>query len=120
MDDDKLRVVCLCADWCGVCRDYRATFSDAAASFRDCQGYNNCPIIKDGRIYPCAYVAFADVFSERFDVSGLEVGDRDSISIDSAQDSDAIMSFLSNPVPWCRHCDMASREFYSWEPEAKE
>lgn len=33
MDNDKLRVVCLCADWCGVCRDYRATFSDAAASF---------------------------------------------------------------------------------------
>ncbi|HZT56582.1 MAG TPA: thioredoxin domain-containing protein [Burkholderiaceae bacterium] len=31
--NDALRVVCLCAGWCGVCRDYRATFDAAAASF---------------------------------------------------------------------------------------
>jgi len=30
-DDEALRVVCLCAAWCGVCRDYRATFDAAAA-----------------------------------------------------------------------------------------
>ncbi len=33
MDDDQLRVVCLCAAWCGVCRDYAAPFDAAAASF---------------------------------------------------------------------------------------
>lgn len=32
-NDDTLRVVCLCAGWCGVCRDYRATFDAALASF---------------------------------------------------------------------------------------
>lgn len=26
-------VVCLCAEWCGVCRDYRATFAQAQAQF---------------------------------------------------------------------------------------
>jgi thioredoxin 1 len=31
MSDEALRVVCLCAGWCGVCRDYRAVF-DAAAT----------------------------------------------------------------------------------------
>lgn len=31
MSDDALQVVCLCAAWCGVCRDYRATFDAAAA-----------------------------------------------------------------------------------------
>jgi thiol-disulfide isomerase/thioredoxin len=29
--DDGLRVFCLCAAWCGVCRDYRAVFDAAAA-----------------------------------------------------------------------------------------
>jgi len=33
MPGERLRVVCLCADWCGVCRDYRATFDSASASF---------------------------------------------------------------------------------------
>jgi thiol-disulfide isomerase/thioredoxin len=26
-------VVCLCAQWCGVCRDYRATFAQVQAKF---------------------------------------------------------------------------------------
>jgi len=25
-------VICLCADWCGTCRDYRAVFDQAAAA----------------------------------------------------------------------------------------
>jgi thioredoxin 1 len=29
---EPLRVVCLCAAWCGVCRDYRAVFDAAAAA----------------------------------------------------------------------------------------
>jgi hypothetical protein len=29
-DDDALQVICLCAEWCGVCREWRAIF-DAAA-----------------------------------------------------------------------------------------
>lgn len=32
-DGERLQVVCLCAAWCGVCRDYRATFDAAAAAF---------------------------------------------------------------------------------------
>ena len=26
-------VVCLCADWCGLCRDYRSVFADMAARY---------------------------------------------------------------------------------------
>ena len=31
--DDVLRVVCVCAAWCGVCRDYATLFDDAALAF---------------------------------------------------------------------------------------
>lgn len=30
---DALHVVCLCAAWCGSCRDYRTTFDSVAAAF---------------------------------------------------------------------------------------
>lgn len=30
--DATLRVICLCAGWCGVCRDWRALFDQAAAA----------------------------------------------------------------------------------------
>jgi thioredoxin 1 len=28
-----LRVICLCAEWCGVCRDYSQAFEQAATAF---------------------------------------------------------------------------------------
>lgn len=31
--DPPLLVVCLCAQWCGACRDYRQVFDAAGASF---------------------------------------------------------------------------------------
>lgn len=33
MDDREWTVTCLCAEWCGVCRDYRAGFEALAARF---------------------------------------------------------------------------------------
>ena len=33
MDDGVLQVVCLCAAWCGVCRDYAAPFGQVALAF---------------------------------------------------------------------------------------
>jgi MoaA/NifB/PqqE/SkfB family radical SAM enzyme len=87
---------------------------DPKASFDGCQGFNNCPIIKDGRIYPCAYTAFADVFRERFDIDGLCLSDGDSISIRGDLDGEQVMGFLRRPVPWCGNCDMGNRTFCAW------
>ena len=32
---DEFLVICLCAEWCGTCRDYRAGFNELAAQFPD-------------------------------------------------------------------------------------
>lgn len=87
---------------------------DMLSSFQRCQGFNNCPIIRDGRLYPCAYAAFGDVFGGYFGLEGLGAGPKDSISIRDDADPEAVIEFLRHPVPWCAHCDMDSREFYTW------
>jgi MoaA/NifB/PqqE/SkfB family radical SAM enzyme len=84
-------------------------------SFRACKGFNNCPILKDGRIYPCAYTAYADIFTKKFDVDGLEVTEADSISIYDETDPYVVAEFLMRPVPWCTHCDAKSLEYFDWE-----
>lgn len=33
--DDRLWVVCLCAEWCGACREYRPLFEQVAAAHPD-------------------------------------------------------------------------------------
>jgi MoaA/NifB/PqqE/SkfB family radical SAM enzyme len=87
---------------------------DPARSFKRCQGFNNCPIVRDGRLYPCAYVAFADVFRERFGIEGLRVDGRDWVSIREHPDPAEVMKFLTRPVPWCENCDMEHRELFEW------
>lgn len=85
---------------------------DPATSFRRCRGVMNCPVLRDGRLYPCAYAAFVDIFIKRFGTPELEVGAADFVSID--EDPYVIWDFLNNPVPWCRHCDWDSKETYHW------
>jgi len=87
---------------------------DAADSFRRCTGVNNCPMLRDGRLYPCAYIAYCDVLAERFGVSGIEATERDSIAIDEKTDADEVMKFLLSPVPWCAHCDFDDFSMFEW------
>jgi MoaA/NifB/PqqE/SkfB family radical SAM enzyme len=87
---------------------------DPEDSFKRCSGINNCPMLRDGRLYPCAFTAYADVLRDRFDLDALEVGDRDSISILDDRDPQEVLDFLRRPVPYCRHCDFDHFELYPW------
>lgn len=86
---------------------------DPADSYRRCGGINNCPLYKDGRLYPCAYTAYIDVFTERFGIEDMRVSDKDSIAI-RENDSSSILKFMMRPVPFCRHCDFDHFEMYEW------
>lgn len=92
----------------------RSASQDPADSFARCRTVANCPTLRDGRLYPCAYIAYIDLFSERFGVEGLEPGPEDSISIFETSDAYRIMDFLLSPVPWCSHCDFDAAENYAW------
>lgn len=87
---------------------------DGARSFKRCQGFNNCPIVRDGRLYPCAYAAYADVYRERFGIDGLRAGDRDSLALGERHSPSEVVRFLTHSVPWCENCDMEHREFFAW------
>ncbi len=71
---------------------------DEAVSFRRCRGVMNCPVLRDGRIYPCAYTAFVDIFIKKFGTEGLEAGESDSISIDRGPLRDLGLSQQPGPV----------------------
>ena len=87
---------------------------DPTHAFQGCGGVNNCPILRDGRLYPCAYVAYSDILSNRFDLAGLEPAEEDSISIMGEHTPYEVFDFLCKPVPWCRYCDVDSKADYEW------
>jgi MoaA/NifB/PqqE/SkfB family radical SAM enzyme len=87
---------------------------DPKNSFEGCGGVNNCPILRDGRLYPCAYAAYSDILQDRFGIEGLEPGEEDSIAIDGTHTPYEIFDFLCKPVPWCRFCDVDQVSTYEW------
>lgn len=91
---------------------------DAAESFRGCQGLKNRPLLRHGRLYPCANVAYADLFRGHFKLPGLQVYPTDWISIRDEPDPETVFAFLRNPVHWCGNCDMSNRSSYEWGQSA--
>jgi hypothetical protein len=87
---------------------------NAADSFVRCVGLSNCAIIKGGRMYPCAHIAYADILRKRFDIEGLSPAEKDSISIYDGATGDDIVDFLMAPVPWCKNCDYPALEYFTW------
>jgi len=87
---------------------------DASRSFDRCRGLSNCAIVRDGRLYPCAHAAYADIPAKKFGVEDILPCDADSISIFGDADGDDIIRFLMTPIPWCAHCDFDSFETYEW------
>lgn len=93
--------------------DLRAS-ADPKRSFDSCRGLSNCAIVRDGRLYTCAHVAYADILVDKFDLPTLQPGADDSIDIHAAVTGDDVIDFLTTPVPWCAHCDFDRFETYAW------
>lgn len=87
---------------------------DPVDAFHRCQGYNNCPIVRAGRLYPCAVIAYSDVLADRFDVQGLASKEGSSVDIFSVDDGWEVLDFMLRPVEWCSHCDFGSITFERW------
>lgn len=60
-------VICLCAAWCGVCRDYRAVFDEAA------------------RTHPSLVFRWIDVEDEAEDVGDLDIASFPTLLVSDGQ-----------------------------------
>lgn len=60
-------VICLCAAWCGVCRDYRAVFDEAA------------------RTHPSLVFRWIDVEDEADDVGDLDIATFPTLLVSDGQ-----------------------------------
>jgi hypothetical protein len=87
---------------------------DPALEFRRCSGISNCPNYRNGRLYPCARIAYIDAFEERFGITGMDGTEADSISIRDSTSAE-IWEFMTHPVPWCRFCDYDHFYMYEWD-----
>ena len=93
---------------------------DPEDSFRKCHDIYNCPILRNGRLYPCAYTCYADILEDKLGIEGIQPTEQDSISIYDEDDAFKIAEFVMRPVPWCARCDADSRTDYTWSPTKRD
>jgi MoaA/NifB/PqqE/SkfB family radical SAM enzyme len=79
-------------------------------NFRKCHRANICLKVIEGKAYGCNPTANIDIFNKHFNES-FALSDEDFVNIYSIDDSNKLSRFLSQPVPFCRHCDMKNAEF---------
>jgi MoaA/NifB/PqqE/SkfB family radical SAM enzyme len=72
-------------------------------SFDLCFNANNCPQLRDGKIFPCATAAYFEYFNDFF-CKNIQTSTEDYIDIYKTKTIDEILAFLCHPVPFCRYC----------------
>jgi MoaA/NifB/PqqE/SkfB family radical SAM enzyme len=92
---------------------------DPAEAFVQCYHGNRSIQLKDGRLYSCPVSANAGHFNAHFKKE-LETAASDSIDIyaDKIAKED-IFKRLSEPISFCRYCDVKNRKTYDWKPSTR-
>lgn len=88
-------------------------------NFLNCYDANFCFTLEHGRIFTCPQAAYAKTFADYFDVP-IDITERDSIDIYTAENAQEITKFLSQPIPFCRYCRVKERTVIPWEISRKE
>lgn len=76
----------------------------APHSFTYCRMSNQCAFLKNGKLYTCPVIPNICHFNKYFGQS-LVVSENDYIDLYSNTTAEEILTFLSQPVPFCRYCN---------------
>ncbi len=80
--------------------------------------YTDCAQLRDGKLYRCPASAYSDLVNNALEAEGrtdrFRLTDQDFIDRWQARDADEVLSFLTNAVPFCQYCDMASATAIPW------
>jgi hypothetical protein len=78
-----------------------------------CYHFNETITLKNGRLYTCSIIPYANYFNEAFD-QHLELSDANSIDIHNANTYEEIAEFVTRRVPFCNYCDVKHRRSLPW------
>ena len=67
----------------------------------------NFTLREDGKLFRCSQIATIHYFNEYFN-QNFEVCEGDFVNIYKVDNFDSIMDYVSNPLPFCRYCDLKS------------
>lgn len=76
--------------------------------FLACYQFNECTVLRDGKIYQCPMLAYIDFFNNKFNQK-LPVKKEDYIDIYKISDKNEIAEYISTKIPFCNYCNIKKR-----------
>lgn len=83
-------------------------------NYKQCWMAKNCANLKNGKIYLCPVVNNIDRYNS-YHKCNYQVLDGDYIDIYKVKSVEEIKEFLSNPTPFCKHCNFKESKRVRWE-----
>ena len=95
----------------------------AKDSYKACAKHDwVCPNVREGKLYPCGVIGYADVFAQRYGKPDFKPGDTDAFTLSEASDPATAfkrgwqaMDFLLSAPPFCSHCDWTRFPLAPWK-----
>ena len=92
---------------------------DPEYSYNHCFHSTKCYQYYDGKLFLCPCCAYINKINKYFN-KNFEVSDKDYLEISKIKNAQEILDYLSNPIPFCRYCDVDKRTFKSqWSTTSK-
>ena len=86
---------------------------DEVENFNVCYMAKNCANLKNGKIFLCPIINNIDRYNKYYHTN-YEVLDDDYIDIYRANDANEIYKYLSNPVQFCKYCNLKQMRKVKW------
>ena len=92
---------------------------DPTYSYNNCFHSTKCYQYYDGKLFMCPCCAYINKLNKKFNKNFI-VTDKDYLEISKIKTLDEILDYLSNPIPFCKYCDVDKRTFKSvWSTSSK-
>jgi hypothetical protein len=82
-------------------------------NFGLCSQSNICIHLKKGKLFTCPTTAYINYWNKFFD-KNLLITKNDYIDIYKVVNINEILRFLSNPIPFCRYCNIKEEKNIEW------
>lgn len=93
---------------------------DPTYSFNHCFHSTKCHQYYNGRIFMCPCCAYVHKINEFFSKNFI-IQKEDYLEVKKIKNIQEILQYLSNPIPFCRYCDVDKRSFKNkWSTSLKD
>lgn len=82
--------------------------------FISCYQFNECIVLKDGKLYTCPMIPYINHFNDYFH-QNLTVSENDYIDIYKVKSYEELAEFVTHRTDFCRYCKVKDRRSFDWK-----